>query len=159
MLHFRGVRTVLRRPGQHVPERCHQRFVLPGDPAQLGIATRRVLLHLQSRLAKHLAGRGLPQQQAQSVHIGSRAHIPGDDVLRRHVVERAQHKLAGPALSGLKSRAGNAEVQQLHTAARGHHHVGGLHVAVDDVHGLTRGGMQGGVGPMQRTGDRCAQLH
>ncbi len=105
----------------------------------------RFLEHLgrgRAHLPGPLAEEGLQHGQPPAPHVGAAAEGPARPLLGRHVRGRSSASARGQGRGvaaaeghrrGRDARAGQAEVRHLGHALRGHHHVRGLHVAMDEA--------------------------
>jgi hypothetical protein len=108
----------------------------------MGVQQCRVGLGVERPLRRQ----GRVQQAAQRVHVGAMVDIGAGELLRRDVLERADH-LAGDRQAALRTHQRYPEVRQvrvlLAAQALRDEDVGRLHVAVDErprVSGIERGG-------------------
>ena len=83
---------------------------------------------------RRLAGRGIHQHRAEGVNVTLPGHLPAGEVLRRHVVDRAEQLVGGCHARPVQG-PGNPEIDDP-GPGDGQDHVGRLEIAVDDVPGV-----------------------
>ena len=76
------------------------------------------------------ARQALIQQATERVDIGPAVHLLAADLLRSHIVDRAQRASLGGQPVSISEPAGEAEVGQIHVLVRVEQHVRGLDVSV-----------------------------
>ena len=119
-------RVARRRPHRTARAGSVSTMARISSAGELAVAARRVP-----------AGQQQVEQHAQRVDVGGGGDVAARELLGRRVLGRQRRfALAGERrpLSRLVAlqQLGDAEVEQLHLAVRGHQHVGGLEVAVHD---------------------------
>ncbi len=155
--------VLLERLLQDRPERGRHRRVRVHDRPRIAIQDGIEDHGLRVALERATAGGHLIEDRAEREEVGARIGRQPARLLRRHVVDRAEHgphrrqvsprgrRGAGRLSAGLVVlELRESEVEDLHLAAGGDHHVHRLQVAMDDalrVRGL------------ERIGHLDAQLH
>ena len=125
---------------------CHA-----GSSARIARDRRPRRRHPVRREAERQARERMRPGEHLARHHGQRPQVPrgagrvAAQLLRRHVVRRAEHdagvRLAGAARLADRRHLGDAEIQdlrRLHSAVAGEEHVLGLQVAVHEAHAVRR---------------------
>ncbi len=127
---------VLRQHRGHERVQFHGYVGPPGPRGRRGrIQVVRAQRRVRRREERHVAGEQLQQQAAQRVDVGRGRDGLAEALLGRHVRGGADGAvdLGQPGQRPGAAQDRDAEVQHLHQAAVGDHHVAGLDIAVDDI--------------------------
>ena len=156
------LRVLLERLGDHPLELRRHLAVHVGRPARHLVQHRGEHHRRGVALEGRTPGRHLVEDRAEREEVGPGIERLAPRLLRRHVVHRAHrrarvgqlhvgHRRAVGAADegGVRGELGEAEVEDLELARRGHEDVRGLDVAVDDALG---------VGGLERLGDAEREL-
>ena len=84
-------------------------------------------------IERSLTGEHFVERDPQRVQIGPLVNRFALDLLRRHVVQRAQRRTGGGKFGGFALAARDAEIHQFHRAVGRQHHVGRFDVAMNDM--------------------------
>ena len=126
---------------QHRPEALGQRHARRAGVGERGGQVTGEHLHQRPALHRVITDQQEPERQAQGVDVAGRRGGFAGALFGRHVLRTAQERPGGGELRGVRRRAGQPEVGDLHAAVGCQQQVAGLDVAVDDALGV--GGRQG----------------